>query len=193
MAGAGNLVNRAGQGSQAGLRKRRGEIMGANIKKARAGQRWNENFGAWTNPLTGKQHKGVGHYANRFAVNVFDQDELSRYRAGKYNVPGFKRYYAKTQDELDDAAMSQSIEAYKHIEQEGGMHYQAWRALTGTGMRDFDQQTKERLMVAGRAGGWYDADKDQFTKPTSLKTDSGRGPYYDAEQRRQNPLRRYGS
>ncbi len=169
VAAAGNVVNRAAQGSQAGLRKKRGEVMSANIKKARSGQRWNENFGSWTNPATGKQHKGIGHYANRFAVNMFDQDELARYRAGAAGVPGFKRYHAKIQDELDDAAMSQSIEAYKHVEQEGGMHYQAWRALTGTGMADLgDPETVQRLKQEGAHHGYYNKDTGQFTKPTSL-------------------------
>jgi hypothetical protein len=136
---AGNMVNQAASGGQRSLAKKRSEVVSTNIKKARAGQRWDENFGRFRNPFTGNQ-TSIGHLANRAAVNAFDQDELARYRAGKHGVPGFKNYYLKTKDQLDDMAISSSIEDFQDIEKHGGLHYRAYQALTGRGMGDYKGQ-----------------------------------------------------
>ncbi len=100
---------------------------------------------------------------------MFDQDELGRYRAGKYGTPGFKKYNTKVNEQLDDAASSQSIKAFQHIQQESPMHYKAYDALTGVGLSTMAGEDangvaiSERLKTYGEEQGIYDAKTQQWT------------------------------
>ncbi len=143
MNGLGNMVNQRGQGAFERLKKYRGEKYAANWKSARAGQRWDENFGRFQNPIT-KNPSGIGHLANRMAVNVSDQDEYLPYRLGKRRgftnpltgrqwggVYGTRKGAAHLQDQLDDQAIMQSQKGLQEINEKGGMHYEAWRGVSG--------------------------------------------------------------
>lgn len=154
--GIGGFVNDRGRGGFDRLRKYRADKSATNLKRARAGQRWNQDFGRFGN----KSWMSIGHLANRAAVNALDQDELAPYRLGKYRVPGFKRGSAKLKDEMDNAAIEQSMKGYQEIEKAGGMHYQGWRALAGdysgfkgtTNMKDADgnyMSVQQAIQAAG--------------------------------------------
>lgn len=169
LAATGNMINSSAQGSNNWLRKKRGEHMATNLSRTRAGQRWNQNFGKFKNPLADRTHKrgakkgeqtylskklghfnSVGKLANSMAMNAFDQDELARLRIGQ-RTPLFKRYAAKTVDEIDDHKMDQAIKGYQEVEKAGGMHWKAWQALTGRGMQGFKGNVIENGVDTGRS------------------------------------------
>jgi hypothetical protein len=171
MAGAGvgaiaGAASRMTQGTRGAINKKQSENVGKKVTAARKGQRWNEQFGRFTNPLSGDgrwagskfaksgvgkrlgKFNSIGNIGNRMAINAFDQDELSRYRAGKAGIPGFKRYATKTDEQIADAGLHGSFEGLQEIEKNGGMNMRAYQAITGEGtfeLEDDAENTKAKL------------------------------------------------
>ncbi len=177
---AGALQQRS-RGANGFLKQYRGNQAKKNLKAARAGQRWDRNFGRFGS----KDWMSIGHIANRAALNAFDQDELLPYRLGKPRkiagkqlggAWGFKKGSAKLQDELDNASIAQSTKAYQHIEENGGMHYEAYRALAGQhqnfkgNVADADgNDTGVSIAQAMGEAGFVDKKTGQILAPRSLK------------------------
>ena len=153
----GGFVNDRGRGGFDFLRKKRQENTGRRIQRARAGKLWNPEFGR-----IGKT--SIGKIGNRAAMWGLDFNEMAPHRLGKWRVPGFKRYAAKAENEIDNATMDHSIKGYQEIESKGGMHYEGWRALSGS-YRGYDQSTIHALTNAG----FIDEQTGVSRGPSSLK------------------------
>lgn len=181
MSGVGNFVNQRAQPFLERGRKYRGEKFSGNWKKARAGQRWNEDFARFKNPITGKQ-SGIGHLANRMAVNVSDQDEMLPYRLGKprdfinpltgkkwSGTPGFRRGAADLQDQLDNRSITESQKLLQEINQNGGMHYEAWRGIAGQVM-DYKGRDAQGRLISDRLAeaGFVDSKTGEVKPPSSI-------------------------
>jgi hypothetical protein len=161
MAGAGvgaiaGVASRMTQSTRNSIGKKQSENTSKKIKQARAGQRWNEEFGRFKNPFAAdgrfmknfddkenrlaksrfgkglQKHVGgfnsIGNLANRAAVNTFDIDEMSRWRAGTKGVPGFKRYKTVVNEQIADAGIHASIEGYQDVQKNNAQHYRAYQA-----------------------------------------------------------------
>lgn len=184
MGGLGNFVHQRGQPLAERLGKYRGEKYAANWKRARAGERWDKNFARFTNPITGNQ-TGIGHLANRMAVNVSDQDEYAPYRLGKRReftnpltgnkmqwkgMPGFRRGANDLQDQLDNRAITESQKALQEIDQNGGMHYEGWRGVSGQIM-DFKGKDGNGVAISQRLAdaGFVNKKTGQVVAPSSIR------------------------
>jgi hypothetical protein len=198
MAGAGvgaisGVASRMTQSTRNSISKKQSENTSKNIKQARAGHRWNQEFGRFNNPfgasgrfMTNSENKdnrlarsrfgkglqkhvggfySIGNLANRAAVNTFDIDEMSRWRAGQKGVPGFKRYSTLVNEQIADAGMHASIEGYQEVQKNNAQHYRAYQGMSGEGIRQFDVATQKKLDAAG----FFDAKTQRWRAPKSLE------------------------
>jgi hypothetical protein len=172
MSSIGGFVNSRAQPGFGALSKKRNETAAKNWKKARSGQRWDKNYGRFTNPFTGKK-TAIGHIGNRLAVNLLDQDELIPARLGMQRgsfrgVPGFRKGAAAVIDAQDNRAINESVKGVQEIDQAGGMHYEAWRALSGQ-FTDFKGKDKNGVLISQRiaAAGFVD-EQGNFKQPVAL-------------------------
>ncbi|MEK7594236.1 MAG: hypothetical protein AAB436_01195 [Patescibacteria group bacterium] len=156
MSGMANAVNSRAQPGFAFLQKRRGENTQRRIARARAGKLWNSEFGRFgpvpesrfiPKRFHGKQ-TGIGQFGSRVAEWGLDADEMVPGALGVAGVPGFKRFAAKAENQIDNAAIDHSVKAYQEIENKGGMHREGWRALSGS-YQGYNETTTQRLMDAG--------------------------------------------
>lgn len=176
----GGLAHNASRPVSGMLGKYRSNESAKNMKRIRGGQRWNQDFGRFGK----KPGMSIGHLANRAAVNLFDQDELLPYRLGKERssiagiplgrtfggIPGFKRGSAHLQDQLDNRAISESQKAYQAIEQNGGMHYQGYRALAGNYGRITGRSTQDGKLIQQKLedAGFINPETGESRAPSSL-------------------------
>jgi hypothetical protein len=189
MAGAGvgaiaGVASRMTQGTRGAINKKQSENVKSKVTAARKGQRWNEQFGRFTNPLSGEgrfakskfaqsgfgkklgKFDTIGKIGNRMALNAFDQDEMARYRAGKAGIPGFKRYSTITSEQIADAGLHGSFEGLQDIEKNGGQNHRAYQAMTGLGIEELDddhENTKAELAKI------FQNDNGEWRAPSSLK------------------------
>ncbi|HZL07944.1 MAG TPA: hypothetical protein VFC50_01995 [Candidatus Dormibacteraeota bacterium] len=159
LGGMANLVNSRAQGGYGYLSKKRKEHTAGRVQRARAGYLWNPEFGRF-----GKNGRSVGRMGSRLAEWAFDADEMVPGKLGQKGTPGFKRFAAGIENKIDDAMIDHSTKGWQEIESKGGMHYEGWRALSGS-YRGFSEETQKQLMDEG----FIDRETGVSRAPRSLK------------------------
>lgn len=159
LSGMANLVNSRAQGGYGFLSKKRKEHTAGRIQRARAGYLWNPEFGRF-----GNKGRSIGRIGSRMAEWAFDADEMVPGKLGQKGTPGFKRFAAGIENKIDDAMIDHSTKGWQEIESKGGMHYEAWRALSGS-YRGFSQDTQQALINEG----FIDKETGVARAPRSLK------------------------
>ncbi len=181
----GNGLQQAAQPAYGGLSKYRARKAGENWKRVRSGQRWNEDWGRFKNPITGKQ-TGLAHMANRLSTNVFDQDELLPWRLGKSRpnlknpltgkpwngVPGLRRGAEDLQNQLDDRAITESQQMVQELDKKtggAGLHYEAWRGISGQ-HQDYKGHDANGVLIRDRLAqaGFVDSKTGEIKRPSSI-------------------------
>jgi hypothetical protein len=183
MSGMGNFINQRGQPLAGRLSKYRGEKAASQLKRARAGKLFDENFGRFKVPekvpwLGGKE-SGVGELYNRAAVNLTDQDELLPWRLGRprdkvnpltgkkwQGMWGMRRGAKDLQDQLDNRAINESTKAMEEV---GDMHYEAWRGVSGQ-HQDFKGRDASGKLISQRLAeaGFVDSKTGAIRAPSSI-------------------------